>query len=110
MTPRTPSERTTRWPSRSPPATSSPPPGPLFGLDALDAAPLRPEPCERLLVPGCVRPAGLGAIDADCPAIAGPTAFAVEGLACRPVFTAMFDRLRSDEVARRISAEFGLDV
>lgn len=83
---------------------------PPFDLDALGAAPLRREPYEWLVVPGFVRPAALAAANADYPAIAGPTAFMVEELACGPAFAALIERLRSDELARRISAKFGLDV
>jgi SM-20-related protein len=85
-------------------------PDPIFDLDALDAAPLQREPYDWLLVPGFVRPAALAAINADYPAIAGPSAVAVEGRVGGPAVAALLERLRSDDLARRISAKFGLDV
>jgi hypothetical protein len=75
-----------------------------------DAAPLHREPYDWLVVPGFVRPAALAAINADYPAIDGPTAFMVEAVEGGPAFAAMVERLRSDELARLISAKFGLDV
>src|SRR5437868_5952094 len=88
-----------------PPAAVVPPagtPDPIFDLDALDAAPLRREPYDWLLVPSFVRPAALAEINAHYPVIAAPTAFMVEELEYGPAFAAMLDRLRSDELARRI--------
>ena len=104
--------RATTRPIQPPPVAVPPAgtPDPTFDLDALDAAPLQREPYDWLLVPGFVRPDALAAINADYPIIAGPTAFTVEGLEYGPAFAAMLDRLRSDDLARRISAKFGLDV
>jgi SM-20-related protein len=92
---------------QTPPART---PDPIFDLDAFDAAPLRREPYDWLLVPGFVRPDALAAINAHYPLITGPSAFTVEELEYGHAFAAMLDQLRSDDFARRVSAKFGLDV
>lgn len=82
----------------------------LFDLEALERTPLARDPYDWLVVPGFLRPAAVAAVNAAYPPIAGPTARALEELELGDAFGAMIDRLRSDDLARRLAAKFEVDL
>jgi hypothetical protein len=93
-----------------PPVTGPLVPERMFDLDAFERTPLVRDPYDTLTVPRFLRPDALAAVNADYPPITEPTTFMLEDLTFGPAFAAMVDYLRSDDLARRVSAKFGVDV
>ena len=82
----------------------------VLDFAALDATPLTRDPLDFLVVPGFIRPEALADINRDYPAISGPGNFALESLACGPAFEKLVEELRGDEIERRLSAKFGVEL
>ena len=80
----------------------------VFDYDAFDAAPLRTEPYEHIVVPGFVRRELRGTIARDYPEIQDTGSHPIESLHFGPGFEAFWKDVQSDEFRRhfeRLSRE-----
>lgn len=82
----------------------------VFDYDAFEAAPLRTEPYEHIVVPGFVRSELLGAIARDYPEIQDTGSHPIETLRFGPAFEAFWKDVQSDEFRRRFERKFGIDL
>lgn len=79
-------------------------------LDAFDAAPLQTDPFDFLVVPGCIPPAPLEAINRDYPPIERPGNLSLEDLSYGPAFRDLVAELESPEFVSHLGRKFGLDM
>jgi len=82
----------------------------VLDLGAIDAAPLQQDPFDYLVVPGCIRPAELAAINHDYPAIDRPGNLNLEDTRFGPRFQQFLDELEGPEFAMHIGPKFGVDL
>ena len=82
----------------------------VFDYDAFDAAPLRAEPYEHIVVPGFVRRELLGAIARDYPEIQDTGSHPIESLHFGPAFEAFWKDVQGDEFRRHFERKFGVDL
>lgn len=82
----------------------------VLDLGAIDAAPLQQDPFDYLVVPGCIRPDELAAINHDYPAIDRPGNLNLEDTRFGPRFQQFLDELEGPEFAMHIGHKFGMDL
>jgi SM-20-related protein len=82
----------------------------LIDLNALQSAPLHPEPFDYLVVPGFIPPEALVRINADYPAIDSAANHALDDLAYGPAFDALMDELRGERFAAVMGEKFAMDL
>jgi hypothetical protein len=83
---------------------------PLLNFAALDAAPLKREPFDYLVVPDFLTPGALAGANRDYPEITSPGNKDLEALHYGPGFGALIDELTGAEFARHIAGKFGVDL
>ncbi|MGD2055265.1 MAG: 2OG-Fe(II) oxygenase [Gammaproteobacteria bacterium] len=81
-----------------------------FNLEALDAATLKRDPFDFLVVPGFLTDAGLEAANRDFPEISTAGNKDLEALHYGPGFADLISELNSPELVRRIAAKFAIDL
>lgn len=79
-------------------------------LKALDATPLQQDPFDFLVVPGCIGPQALEAINQDYPSIERPGNLSLGDVQYGPAFQALIDELEGEEFADAIGRKFGVDL
>lgn len=79
-------------------------------LGALQAAALRREPFDHVLVPGFVTAAALADVNADFPGIAQPGSFPLSALDYGAAFAALIEELESDRLRDALQQKFDLDL
>jgi hypothetical protein len=77
-------------------------------LDGFRSTPLCHDPYDYLIVPGFLKAAAVGAIDADYPHIAKAGSFPVSGLDFGPAFAALAEELQGPAVAEAFAAKFAV--
>jgi hypothetical protein len=82
----------------------------ILDLDRLEAAALRREPFEFVVVDEFVRRDALPAILADFPAVRGHGSYPIESLDCGPAFAALAAALTGPQLAAAIAEKFGVDL
>lgn len=82
----------------------------VLDLGAIDATPLTRDPFDYLVVPGCVRPDELAAINADYPDIDRPGNLNPEDLRFGPRFRQFLDELEGPDLALHLGRKFGVDL
>jgi hypothetical protein len=80
---------------------------PAIDLRAIDAAPLQTDPFDFLIVPDCIGPAALTAINTDYPPIERPGNLNLDDLQYGPAFQAFLDELQGPELAEHLGRKFG---
>jgi hypothetical protein len=75
--------------------------------DAFDAAPLRHDPFEFIVVPGFIRSDALEQLHRDFPEISGPGNHPIESLSLGPTFERFVEELKGPEMTRHFSAKSG---
>lgn len=79
-------------------------------LERLEAAPLRRDPFDYVIIDGFVRPDRLAELTAGFPAIRGHGSYPLETLRCGAVFTGLTEELTGAPLRRAIEGKFGLDL
>ncbi len=79
-------------------------------LQTIDAAELQTEPFDFLVVPDCVSPAALEAINRDYPQIERPGNLNLDGLSCGAAFKAFMDELQGPDLAERLGRKFSVEL
>ncbi|MGD9258712.1 MAG: 2OG-Fe(II) oxygenase, partial [Gammaproteobacteria bacterium] len=82
----------------------------VLDLGAIDAAPLQTDPFDFLVVPGCIRPDDLTAINGDYPNIDRPGNLNPEDTRYGPLFQGFLQELEGEELARHLGRKFGVDL
>jgi hypothetical protein len=82
----------------------------VLDLGAIDAAPLQTDPFDFLVVPGCIRPDDLTAINGDYPDIDRPGNLNPEDTRYGPLFQGFLEELEGEELARHLGRKFGVDL
>jgi hypothetical protein len=82
----------------------------VLDLSAIDAAPLQTDPFDFLVVPGCIRPDDLTAINGDYPNIDRPGNLNPEDTRYGPLFQGFLQELEGEELARHLGRKFGVDL
>jgi hypothetical protein len=82
----------------------------VLDLSAIDAAPLQTDPFDFLVVPGCIRPDDLTAINGDYPDIDRPGNLNPEDTRYGPLFQGFLEELEGEELARHLGRKFGVDL
>lgn len=82
----------------------------VLDLSAIDAAPLQTDPFDFLVVPGCVRPDDLAAINRDYPDIDRPGNLNPEDTRYGPLFRSFLEELEGEELALHVGRKFGVDL
>jgi hypothetical protein len=82
----------------------------LLNLAGFNAAPLRREPFDYLVVPGFLKAEGLAEIHADYPPVDRPGSFPLSEVRYGPAFAALIDELRGAEVREAFARKFGVDL
>jgi hypothetical protein len=82
----------------------------VLDLSAIDAAPLQTDPFDFLVVPGCIRPDDLTAINGDYPNIDRPGNLNPEDTRYGPLFQGFLEELEGEELARHLGRKFGVDL
>ncbi|HLK23270.1 MAG TPA: 2OG-Fe(II) oxygenase [Caulobacteraceae bacterium] len=80
----------------------------FLDLEALEAAPLRREPFDYLVLEGFVRGDAREAISADYPLIAKPGSFALADLSVKGAVAALIEEMRGEPFRRAVEAKFGV--
>jgi len=79
-------------------------------FEALEAASLRTDPYDHLVVPKCIRPEALAALNRDFPALHDAGTYPIEGLSYGPAFEAFWKEIQAPEFRRAIERKFGIDL
>lgn len=79
-------------------------------LKALEATPLQRDPFDFLVVPGCIGPEPLAAINQDYPDIDRPGNLSLDDVQYGPAFQSLIDELESEQFADAIGRKFGVDL
>ncbi|MGZ9033738.1 MAG: 2OG-Fe(II) oxygenase [Rhodospirillales bacterium] len=82
----------------------------VLDLEALEAAPVRHDPCDYVVVPNFVRREMLAAVNSDYPAITEPGNFPPEDLGFGPIFTEMLGELQSPALKAAVARKFSVDL
>ncbi len=82
----------------------------MLDYTAFEAAPLRRDPFDFIVVPGFIRPDDLEALNHDFPEISGPGNHPIESLNFKPAFVRFIEELRGPEMNRQFSEKFGIDL
>lgn len=82
----------------------------MIDLAAFEAAPLRREPFEYVVVPSFIRAEARPAINADYPRIDHPGSFPVEEVGGGRAFHALLGEFASHDVRRAFETKFGIDL
>lgn len=82
----------------------------VLDLGAIDASPLQRDPFDYLVVPGCIQPDELAAINYDYPDIDRPGNLNLEDTSFGPRFQQFLDELEGPEFAEHVGRKFGLDL
>ena len=82
----------------------------FLDLGALEAAPVRHEPFDHLLLEGFVEAGARAAIAADYPIIDKPGSFALADLSVRGAVAGLIDELRGDAFRRLIEEKFAVSL
>ena len=79
-------------------------------LQAIDAAKLQTDPFDFLVVPGCVSPAALEAVNRDYPQIERPGNLNLDGLHYGAAFAAFMDELQGPDLAEHLGRKFSVEL
>jgi hypothetical protein len=82
----------------------------MLDLDALNAAPLKTEPYQHLVLPGFVPRAQAPALIASYPEIAQPGSFPLDTLKVEGAFEALIAELDDAPFRKAVEAKFGMDL
>jgi len=82
----------------------------VLDLGAIDATPLQRDPFDYLVVPGCIRPGDLAAINHDYPAIDRPGNLNPEDTRFGPRFQKFLEELEGPDFAEHLGRKFGVDL
>lgn len=82
----------------------------VLDLSAIDAAPLQTDPFDFLVVPGCIGPDDLAAVNRDYPDIDRPGNLNPEDTRYGPLFQSFLEELEGEEFARHLGRKFGVDL
>ena len=82
----------------------------MLDYTAFDAAPLRRDPFDFIVVPGFIRSEALEALNRDFPEITGPGNYSVEKLDLGPAFERFVEEIKAPEMTRHFSEKFGIDL
>jgi len=83
---------------------------PAIDLQAIDAAKLQTDPFDFLVVPGCVSPAALEAVNRDYPQIERPGNLNLDGLHYGAAFAAFMDELQGPDLAEHLGRKFSVEL
>jgi len=83
---------------------------PIIDLNAIDKAPLRSDPFDFLVVPGCIGPSALADINGDYPEIERAGNMNLDDVRYGPAFDSFLEELQGPEVAERIGRKFGVEL
>ena len=82
----------------------------MLDFAAFDAAPLKRDPYDYLVVPGFITPQALDAINGDYPSLPGPGSHPVDKTEYGPAFAEFWQELNSPEFRARFGRKFGIDL
>ena len=82
----------------------------VLDLSALDAAPLQHDPFDFLVVPDCIRPQDLAAVNQHYPDIDRPGNLNPEDTSFGPRFAGFLEELEGPELAEHLGRKFDVDL
>jgi len=82
----------------------------MLDYTAFNAAPLKRDPFDFIVVPGFVRSDALEALNREFPQIMGPGNYPIESLSFGPTFERFVEEFKGPEMTRHFSEKFGIDL
>ncbi len=84
--------------------------GEMLDYNAFDAAPLKRDPFEFIVVPEFIPSDALEELNRDFPEISEPGSYPIESLSYGPAFQRFVEELKGPEMTRHFSEKFGIDL
>ncbi len=82
----------------------------ILDYNAFEAAPLKRDPFDFIVVPRFIRSHALEELNQDFPELPGPGSHPIESVSFGPAFQRFVEELKGPEFTRRFSAKFGVDL
>ena len=81
-----------------------------INTDAIDATEVQHDPFDYMVVPGCIGPQALAAINDDYPPIQRPGNLSLEDIDYGPAFRELMAEVQGSDFAEHIGRKFGIDL